>query len=57
MRLEIKMTDSSKSKDIESVKGKVGEGMEFPGVSTSYISVREHMYDDPVEEIYDHQHG
>ena len=38
-----------KGKDIESVKGKVGEGMEFPGVSTSYISVREHMYEDPVK--------
>ena len=40
-----------KSNDIKSVKGKVGEGLEFPGVSTSYISVREHMYEDPIEEI------
>ena len=40
-----------KSNDIKSVKGKVGEGMEFPGVSTSYISVKNHMYEDPIEEI------
>ena len=40
-----------KGNDIESVKGKVGEGMEFPGNSTQYISVREHMYDDPVDEM------
>ena len=40
-----------KSNDIKSVKGKVAEGLEFPGASTSYISVREHMYEDPIEEI------
>ena len=40
-----------KGNDIESVKGKVGEGMEFPGNSTQYISVREHMYKDPVDEM------
>ena len=36
---------------LESVKGKVGEGMEFPGVATDYISVREHHYVDPIKEI------
>ena len=36
---------------LKSVKGKVGEGMEFSGVATDYISVREHMYKDPIEEI------
>ena len=40
-----------KGNDIKSVKGKVGEGMEFPGVSSDYISVREHQYADPIEEI------
>lgn len=40
-----------KSNDIKSVKGKVAEGLEFPGVSTSYISVREHMYEDTIDEI------
>lgn len=36
---------------LKSVKGKVGEGMEFPGVATDYISVREHHYVEPIEEI------
>lgn len=36
---------------LKSVKGKVGEGMEFPGVSTDYISVREHHYVDPIKKI------
>jgi hypothetical protein len=36
---------------LKSVKGKVGEGMEFPGVATDYISVREHMYDKPIDEF------
>ena len=36
---------------LKSVKGKVGEVMEFPGVSTDYISVREHHYVDPVKEM------
>jgi hypothetical protein len=33
------------------VAGKVGECMEFPGNATQYISVREHMYKDPIDEI------
>ena len=37
--------------DLEIVKGKVEECMEFPGNATQYISVREHMYEDPIEEI------
>lgn len=40
-----------KSNDIEPVKGKIGEALEFPGVATSYISVKDHMYEDPIEEI------
>ncbi len=36
---------------LKSVEVKVGEGMEFPGVATDYISVREHHYVDPIEEI------
>ncbi len=40
-----------KGNAIKSVAGKVGEGMEFPGVSSDYISVREHQYADPIEEI------
>ena len=40
-----------KGKNIKSVKGKVGEGMEFPGVASDYISVREHQYVDPIKEI------
>ena len=38
-------------KDLKIVKGKVGECMEFPGSAAEYISVREHMYKDPIEEI------
>ena len=38
-------------KDLEIVEGKVGECMEFPGNATQYISVREHMYEDPIEEL------
>jgi hypothetical protein len=37
--------------DLKIVDGKVGECMEFPGNATQYISVREHMYKDPIEEI------
>ena len=37
--------------NLEIVNGKVGECMEFPGNATQYISVREHMYKDPIEEI------
>lgn len=37
--------------DLKIVKGKVGECMEFPGNAAQYISVREHMYKDPIEEI------
>lgn len=37
--------------DLKIVKGKVGECMEFPGNATQYISVREHMYEDPIKEI------
>lgn len=37
--------------DLESVKGKVAEGMAFPGRSPVYISVREHMYAEPIAEI------
>ena len=37
--------------DLNIVKGKVGECMEFPGSAAQYISVREHMYKDPIEEI------
>ncbi len=33
------------------MKGQVAEGMEFPGVATSYISVREHQYVDPIKKI------
>ena len=40
-----------KNNDVKSVKGKVGEGMEFPGVATSYIAVREHQYVDPIKEF------
>ena len=40
-----------KGKGLKSVKGKVGEGMEFPGVSSDYIAVREHHYVDPIKEI------
>jgi len=36
---------------VKSVKGKIGDGMEFPGVATDYISVREHHYVDPIKEI------
>ena len=36
---------------LKSVKGKVGEGMEFPGVSSDYIAVREHHYVDPIKLI------
>ncbi len=37
--------------DLKIVDGKVEECMEFPGNATQYISVREHMYKDPIEEI------
>ncbi len=37
--------------DLEIVKGKIGECMEFPGVATAYISVREHNYSEPIEEL------
>lgn len=40
-----------KGNNIDSVKGKVAEGLEFPGVATDYISVQEHMYEDPFPEI------
>ena len=37
--------------DLEIVKGKVGECIEFPGNATQYISVRNHMYDEEIKEI------
>ncbi len=37
--------------NLEIVDGKVKECMEFPGSSAEYISVRNHMYDAPIEEI------
>ncbi len=37
--------------NLEIVDGKVKECMEFPGSSAEYISVRNHMYEDPIEEI------
>lgn len=40
-----------KGNNIDSVKGKVAEALEFPGVATDYISVRDHMYEDPFPEI------
>ncbi len=40
-----------KGGNIDSVAGKVGEALEFPGVATDYISVRNHMYEDPIEEF------
>lgn len=40
-----------KGKDVKPVAGKVAGAMEFPGVATSYISVREHHYVDPVKQI------
>lgn len=40
-----------KGNNIDSVKGKVAEGLEFPGAASDYISVRNHMYEDPVEEL------
>ncbi len=40
-----------KGNQIEPVKGKVGDALEFPGVATDYISVREHQYVDPIKQI------
>ena len=40
-----------KGNNLKPVKGKVGGGMEFPGASSDYISVREHHYVDPIEQI------
>ena len=40
-----------KGNGIKSVKGKVGEGMEFPGAATDYLAVREHHYVDPIKKI------
>ena len=40
-----------KGGNLDIVKGKVKECMEFPGSAAEYISVRNHMYDDPIEEI------
>ena len=40
-----------KGPNLEIVDGKVKECMEFPGSAAEYISVREHMYDGPVEEM------
>ena len=37
--------------NLEIVDGKVKECMEFPGSAAEYISVRNHMYDGPIEEI------
>ena len=37
--------------NLEIVDGKVEECMEFPGSAAEYISVREHMYEDPIDEI------
>ena len=37
--------------DLDIVKGKVGECMEFPGNAAQYISVRNHMYDEEIKEI------
>ena len=37
--------------NLKIVDGKVGECMEFPGSSAEYISVRNHMYEDPIDEI------
>ena len=37
--------------DLKIVNGKVEECMEFPGNATQYISVREHMYKDSIDEI------
>ncbi len=37
--------------NLDIVKGKVNECMEFPGSAADYISVRNHMYDAPIEEI------
>jgi hypothetical protein len=36
---------------LNTVTGKVAEGMEFPGVATEYISVRELNYSKPIEEL------
>ncbi len=40
-----------KGNGIDAVAGKVAGALEFPGVSTDYIAVREHQYSDPIEEI------
>ena len=37
--------------NLDIVDGKVKECMEFPGSAAEYISVRNHMYDGPVEEM------
>ncbi len=37
--------------NLEIVKGKVGECMEFPGNAAEYISVREHHYNEPIEAL------
>ena len=36
---------------LDAADGKVGGAMEFTGVSTDYIAVREHHYVEPIEEI------
>ena len=40
-----------RGQNLEIVDGKVKECMEFPGSAAEYISVRNHMYDAPIEEI------
>ena len=40
-----------KGNDIESVDGRVAEGLAFPGVATDYISVRNHEYVEPFPEL------
>ncbi len=40
-----------KGKAIKEAGGKVGGALEFPGVATDYISVREHHYVDPIKQI------
>lgn len=37
--------------NLKSVAGKVAEGMAFPGRAAAYISVRNHMYVEPIAEI------
>ena len=42
---------------LKATKGKVGEGMEFTGTATDYISVREHHYVDAIEDRLRSLHG